>query len=180
MPRYIAFLRAINVGGHTIKMDALKALFEVMGFARVETYIASGNVIFETGASDRKQLERRIETALKDALGYEVNTFLRTDAEVGVMARYKAFTETKLKSAAALNIALLAAEPDAASQHRLMALKTDIDDFHVHGREVYWLCRVKQSDSKFSNAVLEKALGMRSTMRGVSTIEKLAAKYALG
>ncbi len=40
-----------------------------------------------------------------------------------------------------------------------MALKTDIDDFHVQGREVYWLCRRKQSESTFSNAMLEKAIG---------------------
>jgi len=56
-------------------------------------------------------------------------------------------------------------------------LKTDIDDFHVHGREVYWLCLKKQSESKFSNVVLEKTLGMRSTMRGIKTIKKIAEKY---
>jgi uncharacterized protein (DUF1697 family) len=58
-----------------------------------------------------------------------------------------------------------------------MALKTDIDDFHVHGREIYWLCRKKQSESTFSNAVLEKTIGRRSTLRGVDTVKKMAAKY---
>jgi uncharacterized protein (DUF1697 family) len=48
----------------------------------------------------------------------------------------------------------------------------------VHGREVYWLCRKKQSESTFSNAVLEKTLGRASTIRGVNTIQKMVAKYA--
>ena len=49
MPRYIAFLRAINVGGHnTVKMDFLRQLFESLGFSNVETFIASGNIVFET------------------------------------------------------------------------------------------------------------------------------------
>jgi len=177
MPRYIAFLRAINVGGHTIKMDALRPLFEVLGFAGVETFIASGNVIFQTASKDRLALERRITTALKDALGYEVATFIRTDADVSAVAQYKPFPQPALDAAAALNIAFLADAPDSASRQKLAALKTDIDDFHIHGREVYWLCRVKQSDSKFSNAVLEKTLGVPSTMRGASTIQKLTAKY---
>jgi len=46
-----------------------------------------------------------------------------------------------------------------------MTLKTDIDDFDVHGREVYWLCQKKQSESTFSNAVLEKTLGIQATLR---------------
>ena len=57
MPRYIAFLRAINVGGHTVKMDRLREIFESLGFANVETFIASGNVVFETTAGDTAALE---------------------------------------------------------------------------------------------------------------------------
>jgi uncharacterized protein (DUF1697 family) len=57
------------------------------------------------------------------------------------------------------------------------ALETDIDDFHVHGRELYWLCKRKQSESTFSNAVLEKTLGKPSTIRGMTTVQKIAAKH---
>ncbi|MBK7317117.1 MAG: hypothetical protein IPI86_05530 [Anaerolineales bacterium] len=56
-------------------------------------------------------------------------------------------------------------------------MKTDIDDFHIHGRELYWLCRKKQSESKISNVVLEKALGLKTTLRGINTINKMAEKY---
>ena len=57
-------------------------------------------------------------------------------------------------------------------------MKTGIDDFYVHGREVYWLCRNKQSESTFSNAKFERVLKVRVTFRGVNTVAKLAAKFS--
>jgi len=178
MPKYIAFLRAINVGGHTVRMEQLRGLFESLGFSKVETFIASGNVIFEAKSKDAKALEKMIEKKLKEALGYEVATFIRTDAELSDIANYKPFTQSALDSAMALNIAFLAEPLDGKSKQKLMALKTDIDDFHVHGREVYWLCLKKQSESNFSNAVLEKTLNRKSTLRGLNTVKKMAEKYA--
>ncbi len=140
MSRFIAFLRAINVGGHTVKMDHLRQLFESLGFSGVETFIASGNVVFETTSQNAKPLERQIENRLREALGYEVATFLRTDAELAAIANYKPFRPSALDAAAALNIAFLAEKLDDKSKQKLMALRTEIDDFHVHEREVYWLC----------------------------------------
>ena len=68
--RSIAFLRAINVGGHTVKMDRLRTLFEELGYANVATYIASGNVIFEMPRMSTQTLEAQIEHHLQQALGY--------------------------------------------------------------------------------------------------------------
>ena len=62
-PRYVAFLRAINVGGHTVKMDALRAHLAALGFADVQTFIASGNVLF-TAPGDPAALEAQIEAHL--------------------------------------------------------------------------------------------------------------------
>ena len=78
MTVYIAFLRAINVGGRTVKMDRLRGLFEHLGYADVETFIASGNVIFQSPAEDTRALEQQIEAHLAASLGYEVATFVRT------------------------------------------------------------------------------------------------------
>jgi uncharacterized protein (DUF1697 family) len=179
MPRYIAFLRAVNVGGHhTIKMDSLRQLFASLGYANVETFIASGNLVFETKRKNAQALEREIENGLREALGYEVATFIRTDAELAAVANYKPFSQSDLDGAVALNIAFLADGLDDQSSQKLMALRTEIDDFHVHEREIYWLCRQGQSVSKISNAVLEKALGQRSTLRGANTVKKMAAKYS--
>ena len=177
MTKHIAFLRAINVGGHTVKMDALRQMFESLGFADVETFIASGNVIFESKAGNAKTLEKKIETCLHEALGYEVATFIRTHVELAEIAAYKPFPQSQMDAAAALNVGFLADPLDAAAKQKLVSLKTDIDDFHVHGRELYWLCEKKQSDSKISNVVIEKALGIKSTLRGVNTVKKLAEKY---
>ncbi len=178
MPRYIAFLRAINVGGHTVKMDMLSQQFEALGFSAVETFIASGNVVFETTAKNVQALEKSVEERLRATLGYEVATFIRTGAELTAIANYQPFAPSALKTAQALNIAFLTEALDAASQQKLLTLKTDIDDFHLQGREVYWLCRRRQSESTFSNVVLEKTLRRPSTIRGVNTIQKMAAKYA--
>ncbi len=179
MPWYIAFLRAINVGGHTVKMDVLRQHFEALGFFNVETFIASGNVVFETTARKTPTLEKKIEQQLREALGYEVATFIRTEAELAAIAKYQPFSAALLKTAQALNVAFLAEELGAAAQQKLQARVTDIDEFHVHRREVYWLCRTKQSESTFSNVVLEKTIGQASTIRGINTIQKMAAKYGV-
>jgi uncharacterized protein (DUF1697 family) len=178
MSRYSAFLRAINVGGHTVKMERLRQVFESLGFSHVETFIASGNVVFETTAGDLAALETRIAVGLQEALGYEVATFIRTEAELARIAAYRPFPQSDLDAAQALNIAFLAAPLDAESTQKLMALRTAIDDFVTHEREIYWLCRKKQSESTFSNAVLEKTLRRQATLRGANTVQKLAAKDA--
>ena len=177
MSRLIAFLRAINVGGHTVKMDHLRQIFVSLGLAGVETFIASGNVVFEAPEQDAKRLEREIGRRLREALGYEVAVFIRTETELAHVAHYQPFPPPELEAAQALNIAFLSDALDEESSLKLMALKTDVDDFHAHGREIYWLSRRKQSESTFSNAVLEKTLGRPSTLRGANTIRKLAAKY---
>ena len=176
MTGYIAFLRAINVGGHVVKMDHLRRLFEALGFSDVETFIASGNVLFQSGSGDVAALERKIELKLREALGYDVATFIRTDAELKAIAAHKAFPQTRLAAAAAFNVAFLKESLDAGSTRKVMALRTAIDDFHLHGRELYWLCKMKQSESTFSNTVLEKTTGKPSTIRGLGTIQKIAAK----
>jgi len=178
MTKYIAFLRAINVGGHTVKMDLLRELFESMGLTNVETFIASGNVIFESKSKDVDALVNKIERGLKESLGFEVATFLRSDSELAAIAVHKPFPKPQMDSAVALNVAFLSKPLDSKSKKLLMTLKSEIDDFHFHGCEVYWLCIKKQSESKFSNAVFEKTLGVKSTFRGINTIRKMAEKYS--
>jgi uncharacterized protein (DUF1697 family) len=178
MPRFIAFLRAINVGGHNVTMEKLRREFESLGCQEVETFIASGNVIFTSPLKKMSVLEQRIEGQLHQALGYEVKVFIRTEPEVASLARYKPFKESQLKSAMALNVAFLSGPIGDEAKEAVMAMKTEIDEFHVHGREVYWLCRTRQSDSKFSNTRFEKILNARATWRNLNTVVRLAAKYS--
>ncbi len=176
MPRLIAFLRAINVGGHVVKMDALRKQFDALGFTDVETFIASGNVLFAARIANLPALEKKIETRLQDALGYEVRTFVRTEAEVCAIADYKPFPPKAMATAGALCVGFLAQPLDRAAVKTLLALKTDIDDFHVHSREVYWLCSKRQHESTFSNVRFEKQMKASVTFRGVNTVARLAAR----
>ena len=177
MARYAAFLRAINVGGHVVKMEVLRAVFEDLGFAKVETFIASGNVIFDTRPKDLASVERKIEQALEKRLGYEVATFIRSIEDVSAIAGYQPFSPPDMASAASLNVGLLKGSLGAATLAELGKLRTDIDDFHANGSELYWICRKRQSESKVSNAVFERALKVKATFRGMRTMAKLAAKY---
>jgi uncharacterized protein (DUF1697 family) len=176
MPRYVAFLRAINVGGHVVTMDRLRELFESLPVAAVETFIASGNVIFDSGAKNSAGLEARIEELLSETLGYKVTAFLRTADEVGAIARYQPFPDEAVKKAGAFVVGFLHRPLDKNAEKVLGGFKSPIDNFHLHDREIYWLCKKRQSESKFSNAAFEKALGLRSTFRGMNTIKKLTTK----
>jgi len=179
MPRYFAFLRAINVGGHNVKMQRLCSLFEELSFTNVEAFIASGNLIFETKSRSARTLKKQIEEQLHASLGYEVATFLRTDKELIAISKYGPFSDSDLRSASANCIGFVDEPLSADALKVLNSLNTDIDRFHFHEREVYWLSRARQGESTFSNAVLERILKRKSTFRGVNTITRLAAKYLL-
>jgi uncharacterized protein (DUF1697 family) len=175
--RSIAFLRAINVGGHTVKMDRLRTLFTELGFANVATYIASGNVIFETPKMSTHTLETQIEQHLQHALGYEVITFVRTAPELAAIAAYTPFPPTNEKIHGQY-VAFLKAPLSAETRTRLLGLNAETDEFHVHGSEFYWLCRIRLSDSPLFSGTLTKTVGVPMTLRNVTTVKKLAAKYA--
>ena len=178
MKKYIAFLRAINVGGHNVKMDALKKYFEELGFKNVETFIASGNVIFESKSGNIESFEKKIETYLHKKLGYEVATFIRTNYELEEIVNYKPFETDQLKSAQALNVAFIKESMSEEQKIKLESFTSDIDSFHTFGKEVYWMCKKKQSESQFSNSLFEKGLKIKATFRGINTVQKLAAKYS--
>lgn len=179
MPKHVAFLRAINVGGHTVKMDQLRRLFEDMGFLNVETFIASGNVIFDSTAITPEALEKKIENHLHAALGYEVATFIRSTTEVAAISQYQPFLDSDLNAEGhILYVAFLTGTPSDEAKHKLLSVDSKVDEFHISGREVYWLCRKKFSESEFSGARLEKTLGMRATVRNITTVRKMASKYS--
>jgi uncharacterized protein (DUF1697 family) len=159
-------------------MDHLRKLFEALGFSNVETFIASGNVIFDSPTEDTRTLEKKIEDHLGESLGYEVATFVRSASELADISRHQPFDPSDLDAeGASLYIAFLPTPPDAKVEQKLMAHRNEVDDFSVHGREVYWLCRKKMSESSFSGVLLEKTIGMPATIRNATTVKKLVAKY---
>src|SRR6185295_19134238 len=129
MPRYIALLRAINVGGHVVKMDRLRALFEELDLTQVDTFIASGNVLFNSSSRSGSALERKIEKHLRAKLGYEVATFVRTAAEVQRVAAYEPFSAAVMaRPYHGLYVSFLRDAPSAAAQRAVEALSGPNDD----------------------------------------------------
>ena len=177
MFRFVAFLRAINVGGgRTVKMQSLRQVLESLGFSGVTTFIASGNVLFETTTKNTKTLERKIERALKEALGYEVRTFVRREAELTKIADYQPFSQSKSDETWQSNIIFLADNLNEKLKQNVDALRTKTDTFEVHGQEIYWQRRRKQNKA-FSTVPLEKILGPAFTVRGANTIKRIVSKY---
>jgi uncharacterized protein (DUF1697 family) len=178
MPRYVALLRAINVGGHVVKMDALRGQFEALGFDDVSTFIASGNVLFTARAGAAPALEKRIAAALHDALGYPVETFLRTRAEMAAAARHVPFRD--LADADVLSVGFPGRALTAAERHTVEAFTSATDDFVTNARELYWRRRVRASESSFSLARFEKALGAPATFRNITTVRRIDALMSPG
>ena len=179
--KYVAFLRAINVGGHTVKMDHLRNLFESLGFANVETFIASGNVIFESKSRSTAALEKKIEKQLQAGLGYEVKTFIRTLDEIADVIRDKSFPATELEAPGnILYVGFMSATPDEAAIKKLESLVDDVNDFRLGEREVYWLRRTKVGESQYSGGIIEKTLRTPVTFRNSTTVKKILTKYPPG
>lgn len=174
MNRYVAFLRAINVGGTTIiKMSDLKRTFESFGLEDVKTYIQTGNVIFESKEEKADALEERIERQLEDAVGKQIRLFLRTAREVAQMAKQCPFQPREGEIA---YVVILEKKPARKSLEALLSLRTQADDFAIQGREVFVLRRDRER-SLFSNNLVEKTLGVAGTTRNLTTIKKLAENY---
>ncbi len=174
MPRHIALLRAINVGGRTVKMDHLRSLFVELGFSNVATLIASGNVTFDATTADAAKLEAKIERHLHARLGFATETFTRSRADLEAVIAHGGFPAARVEAARALWIAFLKEKPSRAAADALMAARCATDDFHLHGREVYWLRHSDINGSEFKGT-LDKLLGMPTTARNITTVRKLAA-----
>ena len=179
MTKCVALLRAINVGGHNVKMADLRTHFVALRLSSVETFIASGNVLFTSRAADVALLESRVETRLQKSLGYAVDTFIRTSDEIIAAAAFTPFsTPARLGESSKLSVGFLKTPLDTDRQARVLALAGDDNDFVFRGREFYWWTVGNSSDSTITGAKLERALGQPTTMRNVTTVRKLAALCA--
>jgi uncharacterized protein (DUF1697 family) len=150
-----------------------------MSFENVETFIASGNVVFELKTKNVESIKKKLETELERSLCYRVATFIRTTKELKEISENKPFKESDLNDAQNyLYIGFLDNHPGKESQKKVLALSDKANEFHFHNKELYWLCRKNFSDSGISGKTLEKALGTETTIRNSTTIRKMAAKFS--
>lgn len=177
--RYIAFLRGINLGKRRVSMEVLKGLFRKLGLQEVESFIASGNLLF-TSKSRPSILETQIQKQLKENLGYEVETFVRSAREVKAVANSKILASFK-EDPLTIHVAFMKDKLDPQTARNLTALTTDRDWFHVEQREFFWFTRGRMSDSEVWTLPEAKQLKLPSfTMRNFKSVRKLAARLSDG
>jgi uncharacterized protein (DUF1697 family) len=176
MVKYVAFLRAVNVGGRIVKMDRLKKIFEELKLKNVKTFIQSGNVIFETAEKDKNVLISKIEKKLKASLGYEVLVMLRTDKELTDIARNNPFKDDELDQDTRVYIAFLYDKTNKETKNILSSLNNKSESLILKKNEVY--CKVRMDENKssyFSILLLEKKLHIPLTTRNQTTVNKIKA-----
>lgn len=179
MTIYIALLRGINVGGkNRIKMAELRRALEMTGLSQVQTYIQSGNVLFES-EDDRELLCKRIENEIETVFGFSISVILRTAAELSRIIEDCPFPEAAVLKASAsaegesLYVSLMKDFPKEEGLTRIGAFITESEECRIEGREVYLLFHTSIRNSKLA-ANLQK-LGSPMTIRNWKTINKLFA-----
>jgi uncharacterized protein (DUF1697 family) len=178
VPKYAAFLRAVNLGPtRKVSSADLRSLFEELGFENVETFRTSGNVVFEAARGSATKMSDRIEQGLSAALGGEAAIFLRMANEIRALAARQPFPRKLVDaSQGKLQVVLLSKKPTARGQKEVNALATDEDRLLCSDRELYWLPSGGIRDSALNFRTIEKLLGP-TTVRTKGTIDQLAAKY---
>jgi uncharacterized protein (DUF1697 family) len=177
---FIALLRGINVGGkNKIKMTDLKRMFESIGLVRVETYIQSGNVIFESNEKEdtlRTKLEYEIETTF----GSSIVIILRTVGELEGLIKDCPFSEEEIMKTESSNsegeslyVSLLTQAPSQEKYDYLTTFKNESDDCRIKNRDIYLLFRHSIRNSKLASNL--QKLDVPLTVRNWKTINKLYA-----
>jgi uncharacterized protein (DUF1697 family) len=177
MTIYVALLRGINVGGHNkVKMADLKSMFQSIGLHRVQTYIQSGNVLFNS-ADNPNVLRRRIEQEIEKVFALSLTVVLRTSTELERIITNCPFSEAVRREAEASTeaetfyVSLLLEQPTLDGIEQLNDFTSEIDEFRIQDQNVYLLLRKGVRNSKLANNLFR--LNVPSTMRNWKTMHKL-------
>lgn len=176
MPIYIALLRGINVGGkNKIQMSELKKETEALGYARVRTYINSGNLLFEATAEEESEehLRARLEAMIREKFGITLTVVLRTAEEWERILLECPYREEDLPEAGSLQLSLLLESPTERQLEHLRRNQSTLDEFQVRGREIYFRLGQSMMDSKLMDNLSK--LKDSVTTRNWNTVKKLAA-----
>jgi uncharacterized protein (DUF1697 family) len=172
--RYAAFLRAVNLGkNRRVTNDRLRELFEGAGAEEVAPFRTSGNVVFEAS----RDMARRLEKDLEEALGHDMVIFLRTEAEVKEIAAAEPFAAREVeRSKGKLQVVLFEKNPTAAVRKKALALATDRDRLTFGKRELFWLPSGGYMEAELDRRALDELVGP-TTVRTKGTVDALVAKY---
>ena len=173
--RYIAFLRGINVSGQKIiKMEDLRKMCEMPGISNVSTYIQSGNVLFSSIQTDEVKLIAKLEKQLAAQLGYAVSVIIRNHEQMLDVVAHNPYPASLLKPGDERKLSITFLQ-ETHLQEKIAGLHTEsgTDELKVLDREVYILYTA-YGNSKLSNALIEKKLGVKATTRNWATVNKIA------
>ena len=157
MTTYIALLRGVNVGtANRIRMEELRRLFVQAGCSRVETYIQSGNVLFDA-EEDEPAIVQATESALLSGVGIRTNVVIRTADELRLAVSRLPFSQEEIAAASARNtdaesfyLLFAAHPPKPESLEKAISLTGSEDQFRVIGREAYLLLSQSIRTSKLA------------------------------
>jgi uncharacterized protein (DUF1697 family) len=171
----IAMLRGVNVGGHRkLSMEALRSVFADLGMRSVQTYIQSGNVVFEDDAKDPLSLARRLEDGIQDTFGFKSDVIVRTTAELRKVIATNPFAAAKFEPSRLLAV-FMASAPARQVRDQILALPCEPEEMHVKGRELYIYYPDGMARPKIPLARFEKLLQCPTTGRNWNTVNKLLA-----
>ena len=178
MPTYIAFLRAINVGGRFIKMADLRTGLSHKGFGDVTSYIQSGNLRFTSSLRTAAKVELVLEAELEELCGFTVRTIVRTPEQLAKVASYGAGLEAPLAGELRRYVTLLKEDPDDDLVAMMSGWDVVGERAQVEGREVYvWLAHPSH-ESKLTNARIERG-GVVATTRDWKVITALGQMWGV-
>lgn len=173
MPVIVSMLRGVNLGPHNrVKMDALRALYESLGFKDVQTYVQSGNVAFRTDVRDLARLARQIEDAIEKQFGFRTDVILRTTAEIRKAIAKNPFAGRNLEPNKFL-VTFLAGDPDAEARKKVMQIKTDPEELRIEGRELYMYFPNGMARPKLTWSQVAAKLKTSGTGRNWTTVQAL-------
>lgn len=174
MNTWIALLRGINVGGNNIlPMAVLKEILTIAGCKNVQTYIQSGNVVFESEIKDRLQLSRKIAVLVMEHRGFEPKVFLLSKRDLDSAIQENPFSEAGADPKS-LHFYFLDEPPKESNISALESIQSPTESFSLTDRVFYLFAPDGVGRSKLASSA-ERHLGVPVTARNYRTIEKLSS-----
>jgi len=172
----ISLLRGVNIGGHhKIKMDALRNLYERLGFPGAQTYLQSGNVVFRTKAGDASKLAKRIEDAIEKSFGFRPAVVHRTTPDLREVISRNPFATRRGIDPKKLAVMFLKDTPSAECLQNALKIQTAPEELRIDGSVAYVYFPNGMGRPKMSWPAIERALKTPATGRNWNTVTQLFA-----
>ncbi|HTA29953.1 MAG TPA: DUF1697 domain-containing protein [Candidatus Cybelea sp.] len=174
MQTYICIIRGINVVGcKIIKMEALRRMFEALKFKNAQTYIQSGNVIFQDKKTDGEVLAKKIAKRIQADFGFDVPVMVKEPGEMKEVLRNNPFVGARQRDVAKMHVTFLSHEPAKEGLEKIKAGNYGVDEYVIWGKAIYLFCPDGYGNTKLNNNFLESKLKVTATTRNWRTVNEL-------